>query len=78
MTHAIWLSHRFSLNVRDVEALLFARGVGVTYDTVRQVGRTVGQADATELRRRPARPLGKLGEQVFVDKARVDRIIDTN
>ena len=34
--HAVWLYHRFALSFRDVEELLFARGVAVTYETVRQ------------------------------------------
>ena len=34
--HAVWLYHRFNLSYRDVEELLAARGVTVTYETVRQ------------------------------------------
>ncbi len=34
--YAIWLYFRFSLSYRDVEELLAARGVAVTYETVRQ------------------------------------------
>jgi transposase-like protein len=36
ITHAIWLYFRFSLSYRDVEELLPARGISVTYETVRQ------------------------------------------
>ncbi len=56
ISHAVWLYHRFSLSFRDVEELLFARGIVVTYETVRQWCRKFGQAYANQLRRRRARP----------------------
>ncbi len=31
--HAVWLYHCFSLSLRDVETILAARGVVVSYDT---------------------------------------------
>jgi putative transposase len=36
MSHAVWLYHRFTLSFRDIEELLAARGVVVTYETIRQ------------------------------------------
>jgi putative transposase len=36
ISHAVWLSFRFSLSFRDVEELLAQRGIVVTYETVRQ------------------------------------------
>ena len=54
--HAIWLYFRFSLSFRDVEELLAARGVEVTYETVRQWCLKFGQTYANDLRRRRARP----------------------
>ena len=33
--HAVWLYFRFSLSLRDVEELLAARGVDVSYETIR-------------------------------------------
>ncbi len=56
IAHAVWLYHRFSLSFRDVEELLFARGIIVTYETVRQWCRKFGQAYANQLRRRRPRP----------------------
>ncbi len=56
IAHAVWLYHRFSLSFRDVEELLFARGITVTYETVRQWCRKFGQAYANQLRRRRPRP----------------------
>jgi putative transposase len=56
INHAVWLYHRFSLSFRDVEDLLFARGIVVTYESVRQWCKKFGQTYANELRRRRARP----------------------
>lgn len=35
--HAVWLHFhfRFSLSLRDVEELMAARGIGVSYETIR-------------------------------------------
>ncbi|MDP9312110.1 MAG: IS6 family transposase [Chloroflexota bacterium] len=54
--HAVWLYHRFALSFRDVEELLFARGVEVTYESVRQWCLKFGQQFANQLRRQRARP----------------------
>jgi hypothetical protein len=43
ISHAVWLYFRFSLSYRDVEELLAARGVVLTYETVRQWCRKFGQ-----------------------------------
>ena len=32
ISHAVWLYYRFALNYRDVEELLAARGINVTYE----------------------------------------------
>ena len=34
--HAVWLYCRFSLSYRDVEELLFKRGIMVTYEAIRK------------------------------------------
>jgi putative transposase len=36
ISHAVWLYHVFSLSFRDVELLLAARGVVVSYESARQ------------------------------------------
>jgi len=56
IAHAVWLYFRFSLSYRDVEELLAERGVGVTYETVRQWCLRFGQEYANQLRRRRAKP----------------------
>src|ERR687893_346681 len=56
ISHAVWLYFRFSLSYRDVEELLAARGVLLTYETIRQWCLKFGQTYANELRRRRPRP----------------------
>ena len=64
ISHAVWLYHRFSLSYRDVEELLFARGVTVTYETVRHWCRKFGQQYANQLRRRRS----KTGDKWHIDE----------
>jgi hypothetical protein len=56
IAHAVWLYHRFALSLRDVEELLYERGVDVTYETVRAWVAKFGARYAAELQRRAARP----------------------
>jgi len=55
ISHAVWLSFRFSLSFRDVEELLAQRGIIVTYETVRQWCLKFGQTYANGGRRRRPR-----------------------
>ncbi len=52
ISHAVWLYYRFSLSYRDVEELMAARGVVLSYETIRQWCRKFGQQYANQLRRR--------------------------
>ncbi len=36
ISHAVWLYHRFCLSFRDVEELLAARGIIVSYEAIRR------------------------------------------
>jgi putative transposase len=56
ISHAVWLYFRFCLSYRDVEELLLARGVIVTYEAIRKWCRKFGQAYANQLRRRRPQP----------------------
>ena len=56
ISHGVWLYFCFCLSYRDVEELLFARGVIVTYEAIRKWCRKFGQSYANELRRRRPRP----------------------
>jgi len=52
--HGVWLEFRFTLSYRDVEELMAARGIEVSYETIRQWCQKFGQVYANELRsRRP-------------------------
>ena len=48
ISHAVWLYFRFCLSFRDVEELLFERGVLVTYEAMRKWCRKFGQPYANE------------------------------
>jgi putative transposase len=56
ISHAVWLYFRFCLSYRDVEELLFARCVTVTYEAIRKWCRKFGQPYANALRHRRPRP----------------------
>jgi putative transposase len=62
--HAVWLYFRFCLSYRDVEELLFAHGVLVTYEAIRKWSMKFGQSSANQLRRRRPRP----GDKWHLDK----------
>ena len=50
ISHAVWLYFRFTLSFRDIEELLAARGIVVTYEAVRQWCLKFGQPFAKEIR----------------------------
>ena len=65
--HAVWLYHRFALSLRDVEELMLARGVVVTYETIRSWCAKFGPDYAARLRRWRPRPGDKWHlDEVFV------------
>jgi phosphofructokinase len=65
--HAVWLYHRFALSLRDVEELMLARGVVVTYETIRSWCAKFGPDYAAQLRRWRPRPGDKWHlDEVFV------------
>lgn len=55
IAHAVWLYHRFAVSLRDVEELLYERGIAVTYETVRAWVAKFGACYAAELRKHAAR-----------------------
>jgi putative transposase len=59
ISHGVWLYFRFCLSYHDVEELLFARGVHVTYEAIRKWCQKFGPAYANQLRRRRPRPGAK-------------------
>jgi putative transposase len=56
ISHGVWLYYRFCLSYRDVEELLFARGIIVTYEAIRKWCRKFGQVYANQLRHRRPQP----------------------
>jgi putative transposase len=56
ISHAVWLYFRFPLSLRMVEEMLAARGICVTYETVRQWAMKFGKGFSNQIRQRsPAR-----------------------
>ena len=53
--HAVWLYHCFSLSLRDVETILAARGVVVSYETRHDWSLRFGRLFAKALKRRRPR-----------------------
>ena len=67
IAHCVWLYHRFPLSFREVEEMMLARGVVVSYETIRAWCAKFGQAYANQLRRRRPRPGDKWHlDEVFV------------
>ncbi len=54
--HAVWLYHCFSLSLRDVETILAARGIVVSYESIRDWSLRFGHMFANVLKRRRPRP----------------------
>ena len=52
ISHAVWLYHRFSLSLRDVEEMLAERGIVVSYESIRAWCHKFGPAYARRLRQR--------------------------
>src|SRR6201987_4809132 len=49
--HAVWLYHCFSLSLRDVELILAARGIVVSYESIREWSLRFGRVFANALKR---------------------------
>src|SRR5262245_19091742 len=56
ISHGVWLYYRFPLSYRDVQELLFERGIEVTHEAIRQWCLKFGQDYANQLKRRRAQP----------------------
>ena len=64
ISYSVWLYFRFALSYRDVNEILAARGIVVSYEAVRQWCLKFGQKYANQLRRRR----GHLGDTWFMDE----------
>src|SRR5215204_3225290 len=56
INQAVWLYHCFSLSLRDVELILAARGIVISYESIREWSLRFGQLFANKLKRRRPRP----------------------
>ena len=52
ITHCVWLYYRFTLSLHDVEELMLARGIVVSYETIRMWCAKFGPEYARGLHRR--------------------------
>jgi len=52
ISYAVWVYFRFPLSLRIVEKMLAARGISITYETIRQWGLKFGREFANRIRRR--------------------------
>jgi putative transposase len=50
ISYAVWLYFRFPLSLRMVEEMLAARGIGVSYETVRQWADKFGETFSDQIR----------------------------
>jgi len=67
INQAVWLYHCFSLSLREVELILAARGIVVSYETIREWSLRFGRTYAKTLKRRGPKPGGKwFLDEVFV------------
>ena len=62
--HAVWLYHCFSLSLREVELILAARGIVVSYESIREWGLRFGRIFANRLKRRRPQP----GDKWYMDE----------
>src|SRR5215471_8713233 len=56
ISHGVWLYYRFPLSYRDVQEILFERGITVTHEAIRQWCLKFGQGYANQLKHRRAQP----------------------
>jgi putative transposase len=64
LNQAVWLYHCFSLSLRDVELILAALGIVISYETIREWSLRFGRTYANSLKRRRPQP----GDKWFLDE----------
>ena len=64
ISHAVWLYRRFRLSFRDIEELLAARGIIVTYETIRQWCKKYGNIYCHQIKNNH----GQLGNTWYLDE----------
>ena len=64
ISHAVWLYHRFTLSFRDIEELLAARAIVVSYETIRQWCKKYGNIYCNQTKKKR----GQLGDTWYLDE----------
>lgn len=64
ISHAVWLYHRFILSFRDIEELLAARAIVVSYETIRQWCKKYGNIYCNQIKKKR----GQLGDTWYLDE----------
>tara|TARA_R110000868_G_scaffold20821_1_gene87542 strand:- start:3499 stop:3882 length:384 start_codon:yes stop_codon:yes gene_type:complete len=64
ISHAVWLYHRFTLSFRDIEELLAARGISVSFETVRNWCDKFGQRYCIQI----SKSRRQLGDTWYLDE----------
>ena len=67
ISHVVWCYYRFSLSLRDVEELLLARGISVSYESIRTWSKKWGVLYAAGIKKRQARP----GDKWHIDEMQI-------
>ena len=52
ISRAVWLYHRFTLSFRDIEELLAARGINVSYETLRNWYIKLGNQYSSQIKKK--------------------------
>ncbi|MDA7745956.1 IS6 family transposase [Psychromonas sp.] len=63
ISHVVWLYHRFTLSFRDIEELLAARSIVVSYETIRQWCKKYGSTYCNQIKN-----CGQLGDTWYLDE----------
>ncbi len=64
ISHTVWLYFRFTLSFRDIEELLAARSIAVSYETIRQWCQKFGQKYSHRIKK----SRGPLGDTWYLDE----------
>lgn len=56
ISHCVWLYFRFALSFRDIEEIMYERGLTVSYETIREWSLKFGNTFAKKLKHSRARP----------------------
>src|ERR1044072_9505550 len=76
IAYCVWLYHRFTLSFREVELMMAARGIEVSYETIRAWCTRFGPEYAAGLRRRAPRPGDKWHlDEVFLKVGGVQKYL---